>query len=195
MDLRKAGLWISLSAGLAGYSLLIVLDFILCQLLFLKKNVIFTGYNFLNGRLLLRIFGKDRIHAFNNLEVADRAQSFRQAPGALFDVTVRLRNTSPRMIVIPPRYQSLLGPEGPLRVGTSNPRDRDSALYWEGWEGRNRLLSFGGIVLGPGESIPLTCTMKSPARPGAYQESFGLVYEGFMWLNDQCVFQVGVEVA
>jgi hypothetical protein len=194
MNLRKILLPIGVGAGLAGYSLLIFFDFILFRLLFLKKNPALSAYNYCNSRLLLRVFGKERIRAFNSLEVVDRVQSVRLPPDTLFEVTVRLKNTSDRTTRIPPVYHSFLGQEGPLRIGTSNPRDRDSALFCDRWVGRNRLQSFGEIVLGARESIPLTCAMKTPPHPGTYQESFGLVYEGFMWLPDQCVFRVDVEV-
>ena len=194
MNLRKIMLPIGAGAGLAGYSVLILVDLFLCRLLFLKKNPAFSAYNFFNSRLLMRVFGKERIRAFNSLEVVDRVQSFRLPPDTLFEVTVQLKNTSDRTVEIPPAYHSFLGQEGPLRIGTSNPRDRDSALFCDRWVGRNRLQSFGEIVLGARESIPLTCAMKTPAYPGTYQESFGLVYEGFMWLADRCVFRVDVEV-
>jgi len=192
--MKRIGLGIGVLVGLAGHSVLIGLDYVLCRLFFWKKNVIFACYNFLNSRLLLALFGKDRIRAFNNLAISGRVQSFLLPPDTPFEVTVQLKNISDRMIRIPPNSISFFGQEGPLRLGTSHPRDRDSVFYCDRWESRNRILSFGEIVLKEQESIPLTCTLKTPPSVGTYHESFGLVYESFMWLNDQCVVEVDVEV-
>jgi hypothetical protein len=169
-------------------------DFILRKLLRLETNFAFSGYNRLNRFFLLSVLGKRRIKEFDSLVIFDKFHKFRLLPNKSFDVSFKLSNTSNSLIKIPENYISFFGKEGPLRIGTTNPKDRDSLFHWNGWESRNRIKSLKELVLDGKSSTILSCSMKTPDSPGKYHESFGLVYEGFRWLNDDCMLNLDVEV-
>jgi hypothetical protein len=176
------------------HPLFIGIDFILHKLLRLDKNFAFSGYNYLNRFFLLSILGKKRSQAFDSLVIVDKFHNFRLLPNKFFVVSFKLSNTSNSLIKIPENCISFFGKEGPLRIGTINPKDRDSLFHCDGWESRNRIKSLKELILDRKSSTILSCLMKTPDSAGKYQESFGLVYECFRWLNDDCIFNLNVEV-
>ncbi len=74
----------------------------------------------------------------------------------------------------------------PVRVGTTNPRDRMSAFANGTWLGPNRPVGIpaGTDSVAPGATVTFTWTYTTPSRPGAYREYFSLVTEGITWMND-----------
>ncbi len=74
----------------------------------------------------------------------------------------------------------------PVRVGTTNPRDRSSAFANGTWLGTNRPvgLSEGTDSVAPGETATFSWTYTAPSRAGTYREYFSLLAEGITWMND-----------
>ena len=73
----------------------------------------------------------------------------------------------------------------PLRLGTSNPRDRNSPFHTPGsWVSPNRVANVKEDVVRPGETGTFEVVFTAPDQPGQYQEYFNPVAEGLTWLND-----------
>jgi lysozyme len=70
-----------------------------------------------------------------------------------------------------------------VKLGTTMPRDRESAFSHEGWEAPSRPLALEAEV-GTGETVTLTFSLIAPAEAGVYTESFNLVREGVAWFSD-----------
>lgn len=70
------------------------------------------------------------------------------------------------------------------RVGTTGPRDRQSAFATDQWLNAGRAVSVQGTVE-PGQNYTFEFDMQAPATTGAYTESFGLVQESVAWFADQ----------
>jgi lysozyme len=69
------------------------------------------------------------------------------------------------------------------RLGTTEPRDRESPFADSSWLSANRPASVTGSVA-PGESFEFKFTFHAPAEPGTYHEHFGVVQEGVAWFSD-----------
>jgi hypothetical protein len=75
----------------------------------------------------------------------------------------------------------------PVRLGTSNPKDRSSAFYdSSSWLSQQRTVTMNEASIAPGSPTPatFTFTIKAPTTPGVYKEYFNLVAEGVTWMND-----------
>lgn len=70
---------------------------------------------------------------------------------------------------------------GPIRLGTTLPRDRASALYHPSWEYRNRP-STAPETTSPGKTTTFSFSILAPSKPGAYIEHFSLVCDGHAWM-------------
>lgn len=70
---------------------------------------------------------------------------------------------------------------GPIRLGTTLPRDRASALYHPSWEYRNRP-STAPETTSPGKTTAFSFSILAPSKPGAYIEHFSLVCDGHAWM-------------
>ena len=64
-----------------------------------------------------------------------------------------------------------------VALATTGPADRSSPLHHPSWLGDNRVRKFG-VDIKPGESSTIAFTLKAPATPGTYNESYGLVIDG-----------------
>ncbi len=69
-------------------------------------------------------------------------------------------------------------------LGTTEPRDRDSAFYDASWVSPDRPAVVSGVV-NPGAEHTFQFTLRAPAELGTYTEHFGLVQEGVAWFADQ----------
>jgi lysozyme len=69
-------------------------------------------------------------------------------------------------------------------LGTTEPRDRDSAFYDASWPAENRPAAVGSSVA-PGAEHTFEFAMRAPAVAGTYQEHFGIVQEGIGWFGNQ----------
>ena len=69
------------------------------------------------------------------------------------------------------------------RLGTTEPRDRESPFAGPDWPSPNRYAQVEGTVL-PGETYTFTWTMYAPDEPGLYDEHIGVVQEGVAWFGD-----------
>lgn len=92
-------------------------------------------------------------------------------PGEVGEVTLVLENLGARTWT------------AETRLGTTMPRDRDSAFYAPQWERLDRVMSMPHEVL-PGEQVTLTFDVVAPAEPGIYTEHFNLVQEAVAWFSD-----------
>jgi len=70
------------------------------------------------------------------------------------------------------------------RIGTTEPRDRTSALMGSDWLNPHRPAAVDGPVA-PGETGVFTFTLVAPLDPGDYTESFGVVQESVAWFSDE----------
>jgi len=73
----------------------------------------------------------------------------------------------------------------PIRVGTSNARDRNSSFCDPSWYGCNRPSSLTAPAsVAPGETGTFEFWYKAPSYSGTYNEHFSLLAEGAAWMND-----------
>lgn len=72
---------------------------------------------------------------------------------------------------------------GETNLGTTGPRDRESAFRTTTWMSPGRVVSVPKEV-GPGESVTLLFPLRAVDTPGSYTEDFGLVQEGVTWFAD-----------
>jgi lysozyme len=70
------------------------------------------------------------------------------------------------------------------RIGTTDPRDRQSAFASPSWVNPGRPAQVDGAVE-TGASHTFEIAFKAPDEPGAYSEHFGFVQEGVAWFADQ----------
>jgi lysozyme len=91
-------------------------------------------------------------------------------PGQVAEVRIELRNAGARA----------WGEQ--TRLGTTEPRDRDSAFFGPGWIEMNRVLAVDDVA--PGESVELIFDIVAPAELGEHLEAFNLVEEGVAWFSD-----------
>ena len=71
----------------------------------------------------------------------------------------------------------------PIRLGTSNGRDRSSLFCDVSWLSCGRPATMNEASVAPGQTASFTFTAQAPGA-GSYSEYFNLVAEGVMWLND-----------
>lgn len=93
------------------------------------------------------------------------------APGQEIYGVIELRNTGNQTW------------DGNTRLGTTQPRDRSSALAGPDWLGPNRPAAVEGTVP-PGGTFAFAFTLRAPSTPGEYRELFGVVQEGVTWFSD-----------
>lgn len=70
------------------------------------------------------------------------------------------------------------------RIGTTEPRDRQSDFASSSWLNPGRPAAVDGTVE-PGASYTFELAFKAPGDSGAYTERFGFVQEGVAWFADQ----------
>jgi MYXO-CTERM domain-containing protein len=69
------------------------------------------------------------------------------------------------------------------RLGTTQPRDRASAVMGPDWLAPNRAAAIDRMVP-PGMTGRFNFTLRAPARAGEYAEYFNLLEEGVTWFSD-----------
>jgi uncharacterized protein (TIGR03382 family) len=69
------------------------------------------------------------------------------------------------------------------RIGTTEPRDRDSVFADSSWVSPNRLAQVSGTVA-PGSTYKFTFNFHAPNKTGTYLEYFGVVEDGVAWFGD-----------
>jgi hypothetical protein len=80
----------------------------------------------------------------------------------------------------------------PVRLGTSNARDRLSSFCDVTWLSCSRAATMNEASVAPGQTASFTFTSQAPGI-GSYNEYFNLVAEGIMWFNDPGLY-FGVNV-
>jgi hypothetical protein len=69
------------------------------------------------------------------------------------------------------------------RIGTTEPRDRDSVFTDKTWISANRPAAAKGTVA-PGGTYKFTFDLAAPMMTGTYEEYFGVVEDGVAWFSD-----------
>ncbi|MEO8800226.1 MAG: CHAP domain-containing protein [Polyangiaceae bacterium] len=69
------------------------------------------------------------------------------------------------------------------KIGTTMPRERDSALADSTWLAPNRLSAVSGTVA-PGATYKFKFNLHAPDKVGTYDEHFGILQEGVAWFSD-----------
>ena len=69
------------------------------------------------------------------------------------------------------------------KLGTSEPRDRDSIFAAPSWQGPRRPAAVSGVVA-PSATYTFQFELQAPDAPGAYVEDFALVQEAVTWFSD-----------
>lgn len=98
------------------------------------------------------------------------------APGQRFYFVVTARNTGTATWYNNGRF--------PLRLGTSNPRDRISQFHDNSWLTLNRITALTEASVPPGSNGRFGGYYEAPNQAGAYKEYLLPVAEGVTWLND-----------
>lgn len=98
------------------------------------------------------------------------------APGQRFYFVVSAKNTGTATW-----YNS--GPY-PLRLGTSNPKDRTSLFYDSSWLATTRPVLLAEASVPPGSTGHFGGYYTSPGQVGSYKEYLQPVAESIIWLND-----------
>jgi hypothetical protein len=106
------------------------------------------------------------------------SQSFPLATSAL---TMTAGQTIPSYIEL--KNTGTLAWDSNTRLGTTQPRDRDSVFADSTWISANRPAGVSGSVA-PGDSYKFTFDLHAPATPGTYFEYFGVVEDGVAWFSD-----------
>ena len=73
--------------------------------------------------------------------------------------------------------------DGKTRMGTTEPRDRESPVATGSWIGPHRITAVASETA-PGDVGRFTFTFRAPATPGTYREHFNLVQEGVTWFSE-----------
>ena len=132
--------------------------------------------NYFQGTLQdLENLANGKVHAPYDAEVTSSTApegGVHVAPGQTVSVTLVVKNTGS------------IGWDENTRLGTTGPRDCDSALGTSDWFMPDRPVKVGGPIA-PGESYTFTFSLKAPTQPGTYTETFSLVQEMVVWFADQ----------
>jgi hypothetical protein len=70
------------------------------------------------------------------------------------------------------------------RIGTTQPRDRDSVFADKTWIAPNRPAGVTSGTVAPGATYKFTFDLAAPMTAGSYDEFFGVVEEGVAWFSD-----------
>lgn len=104
--------------------------------------------------------------------VASSGLTLTPAPGETVALSAELRNTG-----------SETWPANTVKLATTGPRDRMSALRAPSWLSGGRLAA-NATAVAPGESYVFDFDFTAPDVPGRYDETFGLVAEDITWFGD-----------
>ena len=118
-------------------------------------------------------------------EYVDRSGDPVLSPGETAVLAVRYRNVGTRA-------WGRAG-EHPVRLGTCQPQDRESALASGDWPAPHRPAGLEEEVVRPGEIGTFRFTVAAPGRPGYTVERFCPLAEGAAWMEDWGLYW-GVEV-
>ena len=82
---------------------------------------------------------------------------------------------------------------GETFLGTTNPRDGDSAIAGSDWVDGHRAATIDRVVA-PGESGRFTFSVRAPTTAGDYSQYFNLVQEGVAWFTEPGDDQLQIKV-
>ena len=80
-----------------------------------------------------------------------------------------------------------------LHLGTLEPRDRSSIFASDDWLNSGRPAIMNDDSIGMDESTTFEFALKAPLDLGTYQESFGVLVEGYRWLDGK--FTIPITIA
>ena len=101
------------------------------------------------------------------------SQPFELQPGEPHAGYIEMRNTG-----------SASWAPGETFLGTSEPRDGESALAADDWVSPIRAATIDRVVA-PGETGRFAFSVRAPSEPGDYPQFFNLVQENVAWFGDQ----------
>jgi len=71
------------------------------------------------------------------------------------------------------------------KIGTTQPRDRTSPFAGADWLSPSRLAGLpSGTTVAPGQSYAFKFSFHAPAKPGTFDEFYGVVQDGVAWFSD-----------
>ncbi len=114
--------------------------------------------------------------AFTNQSLSTPVALTNLSPGQRVTLRLVIKNTSTRT-------WSNSG-SNPVRLGTSNPRDRNSIFATPDWLGANRPTAMVENQVLPGQNASFVFDIQVPARNGEFREYFTPLIEGQSWMND-----------
>ena len=79
-----------------------------------------------------------------------------------------------------------------LHMGTTSPMDRYSRFHDSSWLGPNRPAEMLEESVAPDENATLRFKLDAPGQLGSYNESFGILIEGQLWLNGDISLPINI---
>jgi hypothetical protein len=136
-----------------------------------RFNLVADGITWLNDPGL--VYGANVVAAdLKGAVTADNTPTT-MAAGSTAQVTISVRNDGNLAWYQDGRF--------PIKLGTTNPRDRPSPFMAGDWLGPQRIKLIDQDAVGVGQTASFTFTIKAPPNNGTYAESFGVVADGLGW--------------
>lgn len=93
-------------------------------------------------------------------------------PGQTIYLTLKAKNTGNQV------WQ-----QAPLRLGTTDPRDRNSSFCNNSWLSCGRVTKMNEEAVAPGEIATFEASLTAPEKNGKYNENFNLLAENIAWFS------------
>ena len=106
------------------------------------------------------------------------------AAGGTANVTIVMKNTGNTYWYNSGKYS--------VNLGTSAPQDRSSQFSTSTWLGAGRPAKMTESVVAPGQNATFSFSIKAPVAVNIYNESFGLVAEGWSWFGQSTSTSINV---
>ncbi|HSN30926.1 MAG TPA: phage tail tip lysozyme [Kofleriaceae bacterium] len=130
-------------------------------------------------------YAKDVLAAYGNDAVYSATYVSQSWPLATMALTIHCGESVPAQIVL--KNSGTKTWDGNTKLGTTEPRDRDSMFAGADWPAPNRAAAIAGTVA-PGANGTFDFSFTAPSGdacvPGTYHEHFGLVQEATTWFAD-----------
>ena len=101
--------------------------------------------------------------------------TFEMTPGSTSQFTLVAKNTG---------NVTWTNNSSPVRLGTWNPTNRQSAFYDSSWVSPARPALMQQASVAPGQNGTFVFTIHAPSKTGSYTERFNLAEDGVAWMID-----------